>query len=83
MQNAFLNSVVALAAVLLLVLAAAWVARRVRPLRPASNVRLQLQDSLALDPKRRLHIVACDGRSFLLLTGPQDLVVGWLPEQPS
>lgn len=81
MQNAFLNSAAALASVLLLVLAAAWVARRVRPFRPAGDLRLQIQSSLALDPKRRLHIVACDGRCVLLLTGPQDLVIGWLPER--
>jgi len=81
MQNAFLNSAVALIAVLLLILGLAWIARRIRPLRPAGNPRLQLQGTLALDSRRRLHIVACDGRCVLLLTGPQDLLIGWLPER--
>ncbi len=84
MQNTILTSIVALALVLLLVLAAAWVARRVRSFRPPSgDRRLLLQSTLTLDPKRRLHIVVCDGRCVLLLTGPQDLVVGWLPERLS
>jgi len=81
MQNAILNSALALAAVLLLVLAAAWAARQGRPNRPPGSLRLQLQGTLPLDPRRQLHIVACDGRCVLLLTGPQDLVVGWLPER--
>lgn len=41
--------------------------------------RLVLQDSLAIDPKRRLVLVRCDGRDVLLLTGGgADQVVGWL-----
>ncbi|WP_431284057.1 hypothetical protein ACQW02_04425 [Humitalea sp. 24SJ18S-53] len=41
--------------------------------------RLILQDSLAIDPKRRLVLVRCDGRDVLLLTGGgSDQVVGWL-----
>ncbi len=42
--------------------------------------RLVLQDSLAIDPKRRLVLVRCDGRDVLLLTGGgADQVVGWIP----
>jgi flagellar protein FliO/FliZ len=38
-----------------------------------------VQDVLALDARRRLHLITCDGRRVLLLTGgAQDLVVGWL-----
>ncbi len=41
--------------------------------------RLVLQDCLAIDPKRRLVLVRCDGRDVLLLTGGgADQVVGWL-----
>jgi flagellar protein FliO/FliZ len=51
--------------------------RRVRPGR-----RLALEEALALDPRRRLLLVRCDGRGLLLLTGgTQDAVLGWLPEQ--
>lgn len=40
---------------------------------------LRVVDSLALDPRRRLHLVACDQRRVLLLTGGgSDVVVGWL-----
>lgn len=42
--------------------------------------RLVIQDSLALDPRRRLLLVRCDEREVLLLTGGgTDQVVGWLP----
>ena len=47
-----------------------------------AGTRLALQESLALDPRRRLVLVRCDGREVLLLTGgAQDQVVGWLPER--
>ena len=71
----------ALAAVLLLVLLSGRLARMTRFARPGGAAgRLSVQGSLALDPRRRLLLVRCDGRSVLLLTGPQDQVVGWLPE---
>lgn len=42
--------------------------------------RLARIETLALDPRRRLHLIACEGRSLLLLTGgEQDVVIGWLP----
>ena len=42
--------------------------------------RLALQETLTLDRLRRLHVIRCDGRDFVLLTGgATDLVVGWLP----
>lgn len=47
---------------------------------PKGGGRLMAVQSLALDSRRRLHLVACDGRQVLLLTGgAQDVVVGWLP----
>lgn len=46
--------------------------------------RLQPLTTLALDPRRRLHLVRCDDRQVLLLTGgAQDLVVGWLASPPT
>lgn len=48
--------------------------------RPAPGRRLLLREAVALDRTRRLHLVACDGRDLLLLTGGgADVVVGWLP----
>jgi flagellar protein FliO/FliZ len=39
-----------------------------------------LQEVLALDARRRVIILRCDGREVLLLTGgPQDVCLGWLP----
>lgn len=43
---------------------------------------MRLEAVLALDGRRRLHLVSCEGRRLVLLTGGDgDLVVGWLPEQ--
>ena len=85
LPNTMLSAAAALAAVLLLILAAARLARFTRwakpPRRGAGGMRVQ--EALALDPRRRLLLVECDGRRLLLLTGPQDQIVGWLPERPS
>lgn len=52
--------------------------------RPATGGLLSVQDVLALDARRRLHLIKCDERRVLLLTGgAHDVVVGWLDrEQP-
>ena len=70
-----------LAAVLLLILLIGRVIRATRSvrLRPNSNRRLHLLETFAIDPKRRLVLLECDGRPLLLFTGAQDHVVGWLP----
>jgi flagellar biosynthetic protein FliP len=78
--GSLLTGAVALAAVLGL----AWLASRLVRLgglapRAAGGRVLVVRDTLALDSRRRLHLVRCDGRDVLLLTGgPQDVVVGWL-----
>jgi flagellar protein FliO/FliZ len=42
--------------------------------------RLAVEEAVALDARRRLVLLRCDGRALLVLTGgAQDLVVGWLP----
>ncbi len=69
----------ALAAVLLLILLSGRAARALLARQPQAGRRLALRETLALDPRRRLLLVACDGREALLLTGgPTDTVVGWL-----
>ena len=75
-----LTAVAALAVVLALIWLVARAARLVgfSP-QTGSGRRLRLVDSLALDPRRRLHLVACGKRQVLLLTGGgADLVVGWV-----
>jgi flagellar protein FliO/FliZ len=48
----------------------------------ASGRTLILRETIALDPRRRLHLVQCADRQVILLTGGgQDLVVGWVPER--
>ena len=52
--------------------------------RPGPSGRLLVvKDSVALDTRRRLHLVQLGGRSVVLLTGGErDLVVGWQEETP-
>lgn len=45
----------------------------------ARDGTLAVEQVLALDTRRRLVLVRCDGRRLLLLTGgPQDMALGWL-----
>lgn len=75
----WLSAAAALAAVL------AALVLVLRGLRTASLARragrrLAVEEALALDGRRRLVLVSCDGRALLLLTGgTQDIVLGWLP----
>jgi flagellar protein FliO/FliZ len=44
--------------------------------------RIAVIEAAAIDPRRRLVLARCDGREVLLLVGgPTDTVVGWLPTQ--
>ena len=73
----------ALAAVLLL----AWGGARLLRASPLAagaarpGRRLRLEEVLALDPRRRLLLLSCDGRELLVLTGGAgpDVMLGWLP----
>ena len=52
--------------------------------RAPSGRLLVVKDTVALDARRRLHLVQHGDRSVLLLTGGEtDLVVGWLDEPKS
>jgi flagellar protein FliO/FliZ len=75
-----LIAIPALALVLGLILLAARLARAGGFARATgAGGRVTLVQSVALDPRRRMHLVRCDGRHVLLLTGgAQDCVVGWL-----
>jgi flagellar protein FliO/FliZ len=79
--NTILTAAAALAAVIGFILVAARFARTgALPRRGGGS--LTSREVLALDAGRRLHLVRCEGRDVLLLTGgPQDVVVGWLPER--
>ncbi len=42
---------------------------------------LILRESIALDPRRRIHLVQCGQRQVVLLTGGgQDVVIGWMQD---
>jgi flagellar protein FliO/FliZ len=46
--------------------------------------RLAIQEAVALDGRRRVVLLRCDGRDLLLLTGgADDTVIGWLPDAPT
>lgn len=76
------GALAALLGVLALIALLAWAARRLGlgAAGPRPGRRLALIEVLALDPRRRLVLVRCDGREALLLTGGgQDALLGWLP----
>jgi flagellar protein FliO/FliZ len=88
--NAFLMLVVTVAAFVLL--AKLFQAIRSRRLLPAFGInapraaaqRLVIEESCAVDGKRRLLLVRCDQQRVLLLTGgPADLVVSLFPALPA
>ena len=60
-------------------LGSAWTGAR-RGASAAGSALLVREATLALDPRRRVHLLRCAGGQVVLLTGgPQDLLLGWLP----
>jgi flagellar protein FliO/FliZ len=80
------QSAALVAAALAGVLALIWGATRLfqfgmRRSPPRPGRTLILRESIALDPRRRIHLVQCGQRQVMLLTGGgQDLVVGWVQD---
>jgi flagellar protein FliO/FliZ len=80
-----IGSIVTATGALLLVLALVAFAARLMRMggwlhRSPPGKLLAVQESVALDTRRRLHLVQCGQRQVVLLTGgSQDVVVGWLP----
>lgn len=70
-----------LALVLAAVLAARPLAARLLArggLGAARASRLGFVQVLPIDARRRLLLLRCDGREFLVLAGPSDVFIGWL-----
>ena len=78
------TSILFAAVALCFVMALIWLAGRIARFgglarRPGGNGPLAVEDVLVIDVRRRLHLVRCEGRRVLLLTGgSQDIVVGWI-----
>lgn len=50
--------------------------------RSRSGRTLVLLELVALDPRRRVHLVQCGNRQVVLMTGGgQDVVVGWMQDR--
>jgi len=81
-----LTAVAALAGIVGVILLIGRVLRHTSLAGPKSSTRLLVvKDTIALDARRRLHLIQLGERSVLLLTGGgTDLVVGWLdgPKPP-
>ena len=77
-----LAAMAALCAVVALILLASRGARLLGiAARSRAGQRMTVVETVSLDVKRRLHLVVVDGRTVMLLTGPDSsAVVGWLPE---
>jgi flagellar protein FliO/FliZ len=71
-----------LTAVLALILAATRIFQSgVWRAQPRPGRTLVIRESIALDPRRRIHLVQCGQRQVVLLTGGgQDLVIGWMQD---
>ena len=80
--TSLLSAFAALAFVLGIVVLSGRIARMTKFARGVGRTasRLGVIEQLSLDTKRRLLLVQCDGRCVLILTGQQDLVVGWLQD---
>ena len=79
--SSFLPAAAALCAVLAVIALGGRLARMAGLARKPNQGRLAVVETLTLDSRRRLLLVACDDRCVLLLAGQNDHVVGWLPEQ--
>lgn len=78
----WLTAALALLLVLGLILVLARLLRASGLAPQTKGQRLKVQEVLAVDARRRLLILRCDGREVLLMTGgPQDLCLGWLPSK--
>jgi flagellar protein FliO/FliZ len=81
-----LTSAAALAGVVGVILLIGRALRHTAVGKPKSASRLLIvRDTIALDARRRLHLIQHEDRSVLLLTGGEtDLVVGWVdgPKAP-
>lgn len=78
--RSILLAVAALVAVLALIRASQLLARRAGLAMPSgTGRRLVIIEQIAIDPRRRLLMIGCDGRTLLLLTGgAQDVPLGWV-----
>ena len=77
-----LGAIVALAAVLLLILGLSWLAKQFpnwRPRGPANAAAPILLGSLALDARRRLHLIEVQGARAIVLTGGATDILVCLP----
>jgi flagellar protein FliO/FliZ len=82
MTGSLAQALGALLAVVLLAWGAGQLARR-RGIAGQGGVRIAVVTACAVDSRRRLVVIRCDGREALLLTGPQgDAMLGWLGQEP-
>ena len=79
-----LTAALSLAGIVGAILLLGRMARLTSLTRPRGNARtLAVKETLALDSRRRLHLIETGGKPVLLLTGGEtDLVVGWLDAEP-
>jgi len=73
----------AIAAALVLIPLLLWSVQRFgMPAGGRKSRRIEVKDVIAVDARRRILIARCDGREVLLLIGgPTDVLLGWLPTE--
>ena len=82
--GAFLTAAAALAGIIGVIVLLGRALRHTSFARPMRAARtLTVTETLALDSRRRLHLIRHGGKSVLLLTGGEnDVVVGWIDAEP-
>ncbi len=81
--QSILVAMVSLAAIIaFLVLGMRLMRQRMMSAGTQSTRALKLCETLPIDPKRRIHLLDCEGRKVLVMTGGGgDRVIGWVPAE--
>ena len=65
-----------------ILLAARFMRHRLDTVALDPSKSLKLKETLAIDSRRRIHVIECEGHRALIMTGgPQDQFMGWVPSQ--
>ena len=81
--QSILTGLLSLAGIIAFILMAARFMRyRLNTVAQDPSKSLKLKETLAIDSRRRIHVIECEGHQALVMTGgPQDQFMGWVPSQ--
>jgi flagellar protein FliO/FliZ len=81
--QSILTGLLSLAGIIAFILTAArFMRHRLNTVAQDPSKSLKLKETLAIDSRRRIHVIECEGHRALIMTGgPQDQFMGWVPSQ--